>query len=210
MKCRLRMKNVRHDEQRGQSVKPAITDRLRPGKVSHLPVVRLEKILTGNQNPVFIGHMKTKTIGLTLAISFLAGASCFAADPQMGHWKLNEAKSKFTPGTAKNTMVVYEAAGDEVKVRVDGVDANGKSTHNEWTGKFDGKNYPVTGDPTSEARSYKKIDDHTLALTVWHHGRVMTTGRIVVSADGKSRTVATNGRDAKGKTFKNTAVYDKQ
>ena len=166
--------------------------------------------MTGNQNPVFIGRTKTKTIGLALAISFLAGAACFAADPQMGNWKLIEAKSKLTPGTTKNTMVVYEAAGDEVKVRVDGVDANGKSTHNEWTGKFDGKNYPVTGDPTSEARSYKKIDDHTLALTVWHHGRVMTTGRIVVSADGKSRTVATNGRDAKGKTFKNTAVYDKQ
>jgi len=167
-------------------------------------------VLTRNQNPALIGHMKTKTIGLTLAFCFLAGAACFAADPQMGHWKLNEAKSKFTPGTTKNTMVVYEASGNEVKVTVNGVDAKGKSTHNEWTGKFDGKNYPVTGDPTSEARSYKKIDDHTLALTIWHHGRVMGTGRIVVSADGKSRTVTTNGTDAKGKSFKNTAVYDKQ
>jgi hypothetical protein len=166
--------------------------------------------LTGNQNPVFIGHMKTKTIGLTLAICFLAGAACFAADLQMGHWKLNEAKSKFTPGTPKNTMVVYEAAGNEVKVTVNGVDAKGKSAHNEWTGKFDGKNYPVTGDPTSEARSYKKIGDSTLELTLWNHGRVMATGRIVVSADGKSRTVTTNGTDATGKRYKNTAVYDKQ
>src|SRR5260370_11666508 len=96
-------------------------------------------------------------------------------------------------------MVVYEAAGNDVKVTVNGVDAKGKSTHNEWTGNFDGKNYPVTGDPTSEARSYKKIDDRTLELTVWHHGRIMTTGRVVVSADGKSRTVTTNGTDAKGK-----------
>ena len=154
--------------------------------------------------------MRTKTIGLTLAFCFLAGAACFAADPQMGHWKLNEAKSKFMPGTAKNTMVVYEAAGNEVKVTVDGVDANGKSTHNEWTGKVDGKNYPVIGDPTSEARSYKKIDDRTLQLTLWYHGRVMATGRIVVSADGKSRTVAINGTDAKGKKVKNTSVYDKE
>ena len=153
---------------------------------------------------------KTKTIGFTLAICFLAGAVCFAADPQMGTWKLNEAKSKFTPGTTKNTMVVYEAASNEVKVTVDGVDARGKPTHNEWTGKFDGKNCPVTGDPTSEARSYKKIDDRTLELTIWNHGRVMATGRIVVSADGKSRTVATRGTDPKGKKFKNTAVYDKQ
>jgi hypothetical protein len=179
-------------------------------KVLSCRLLASRKILTENQNPVLIGRMKTKTLGLTLALCFLAGAACFAADPQMGHWKLNEAKSKFAPGSPKNTMVVYEAAGDEVKVTVNGVNANGKSTHNEWTGKFDGKNYPVTGDPTSEARSYKKIDDHTLALTMWHHGRVMTTGRIVVSADGKSRTVATNGRDAKGQTFKNTAVYDKQ
>jgi hypothetical protein len=157
-----------------------------------------------------MGVMKTKTIGLTLAFCFLAGAVCFAADPQMGHWKLNEAKSKFTPGTPKNTKVVYEAAGDEVKVTVDGVDAKGKSTHNEWSGKFDGKNYPVTGDPTSDARSYKKINDRTLELTFWNHGRVMATGRIVVSADGKSRTVALNGTTPKGKKFKNVAVYDKQ
>jgi hypothetical protein len=194
---------------KGQFVKPAITNRLRSGEGSYLPIGSVKKILTENQNPVLIAHMKTKKLGLTLAICFLAGAACFAADPQMGTWKLNEAKSKFEPGSPKNTMVVYEAAGNEVKVTVNGVDAKGKSTHNQWTGKFDGKNYPVTGDPTSEARSYKKIDDHTLALTVWYHGRVMTTGRIVVSADGKSRTVTTNGTDATGKKIKSTAVYDK-
>jgi hypothetical protein len=166
--------------------------------------------LTGNQNPVFIGHMKTKALGLTLAFCFLGGALCFAANPQMGTWKLNEAKSKFTPGTTKNTMVVYEAAGDQVKVTVNGVDAKGKSTHNQWTGRFDGKNYPVTGDPNSDARSYKKIDDRTLELTIWNHGRVMGTGRIVVSADGKSRTVTANGTTAKGKKFNNTEVFDKQ
>jgi hypothetical protein len=166
--------------------------------------------LTENQNPVLIAHMKTKTFGLTLAICFLAGAVCFAANPQMGSWKLNEAKSKFAPGSPRNTMVVYEAAGNEVKVTVNGVDAKGKSTHNQWTGKFDGKNYPVTGDPTSNARSYKKVDDRTLELTVWNHGRVDVTGRIVVSADGKIRTVTINGIDKAGKRFKNTAVYDKQ
>jgi hypothetical protein len=194
---------------KGQSAKPAITNCLRPGEGSYLPVVSVKKTLTENQNPVLIAHMKTKNLGLTLAICFLAGAACFAADPQMGTWKLNEAKSKFDPGTPKNTMVVYEAAGNEVKVTVNGVDAKGKSAHNEWTGKFDGKNYPVTGDPTSDARSYKKIDDRTLALTVWHHGRVTATGRIMVSADGKSRTVTTNGTDANGKKIKSTAVYDK-
>jgi hypothetical protein len=69
--------------------------------------------------------MKTKTIGLTLAFCFLAGAACFAADPQIGSWKLNEAKSKFTPGVPKNTVVVYETVGDQVKVTVEGTDAKG-------------------------------------------------------------------------------------
>ncbi len=84
-----------------------------------------------------MGHMKIKTLGLILAFCFLGGALCFAADPQMGTWKLNEAKSKFTPGTTKNTMVVYEAAGDQVKVTSNGVDAKGKSTHIQWTGRFE-------------------------------------------------------------------------
>jgi|SRR5450432_2411962 len=153
--------------------------------------------------------MKTKTFVLTLALCFAAGAVCFA-NPQMGTWKLNEAKSKIAPGMAKNNTVVYEAAGDDVKVTVDGTDADGKATHNEWTGKFDGKDYAVTGDPTSDMRSYKKIDDRTLKLTIKKDGKVTASGRVVVSADGKSRTVTVSGTDAKGKKMKSMSAYDKQ
>jgi hypothetical protein len=147
---------------------------------------------------------------LTLGLCFFAGAVCSAADLQMGTWKLNEAKSKFAPGAAKNQNVLYEAAGDSVKVTIDGVDGEGKAAHNEWTGKYDGKDYRVTGDPTSDTRSLKRIDDRTFELAVKKDGKVTVTGRIVVSADGKSRTVTTSGTNAKGKKFKNTAVYDKQ
>jgi hypothetical protein len=168
------------------------------------------KNIDGSSNSCLDKHMKTKALGLTLAFCFWGRALCFAADPHMATWKLNEAKSKFTPGTTKNTMVVYEAAGDQVRVTANGVDAKGKSTHNQWTGRFDGKNYPVTGDPNSDARSYKKINDRTLELTIWNHGRVTGTCRIVVSADGKSRTVTSTGATAKGETFNNTAVFDKQ
>ena len=80
----------------------------------------------------------------------------------MGTWKLNEAKSTIPAGAPKNTTVVYSAAGDSVKVTVDGVTGDGKPAHNEWTGKFDGKDYPVTGDPTTDARAYKKVDDRTM------------------------------------------------
>lgn len=153
--------------------------------------------------------MKIKTIGLSLALCFAAGAACFAS-PQMGTWKLNEAKSKFAPGMPKNHTVVYAAAGDNVKVTVDGTDKAGKATHNEWTGKFDGKDYPVIGDPSSDARSYKTVDARTLELTVKKHEKVTVTGRIVVSANGKTRTVTTNGTDAQGKKFSNMGVYDKR
>jgi hypothetical protein len=154
--------------------------------------------------------MKTRTIILSVVLFFVAGAMCLASNPQMGTWKLNEAKSKIAAGSPKNATVVYEAAGDQVKVTVDGVDGEGKPTHNEWTGKFDGKDYPVTGDPTSDTRSYKQVDDRTLDLTVKKDGKVTVSGKVVVSADGKSRTVSTSGTDPKGSKVKNTSVYDKQ
>lgn len=145
-----------------------------------------------------------------------AAAAAPAADANMGSWKLNEAKSKLGPpsanvgGVAKNNTVVYEAAGDNVKITVDGIHSDGKAAHNEWTGKFDGKDYPVTGDPNSDARAYERVDDHTLEMTVKKGGKVTVTGRIAVSADGKSRTVTTSGTDSNGTKFSSTAVYDKQ
>ena len=154
--------------------------------------------------------MKARAIALTVALCFIAGSLCFAAsDPNIGSWKLNEAKSKFAPGSSKNVTVVYEVVGDKVKVTVDGIDGAGKPTHNEWTGKYDGKDYPVTGDPTSDERSLKTVDDHTLVLTVQKDDKVTVSGRIVISADGKTRTVTTSATDSKGKKVENTAVYDK-
>src|SRR5713101_8788092 len=148
--------------------------------------------------------MEARTIVPTLVLCFVGAAVCFAADANMGTWKLNEAKSKLAPGAPKNNIVVYEAAGDNVKITVDGIDSDGKPTHHEWTGKFDGNDYPVTGDPTSDMRAYKRVNDHTLALTVKKSGKVTVTGQVVVSADGKSRTVTVNGTDAKGKKTTST------
>jgi hypothetical protein len=155
-------------------------------------------------------NMKARTTILTLLVCFVAGAMCFASDVNMGTWKLNDAKSKIAPGMGKNDTVVYEAAGDNVKVTVDGTDSDGKPTHNEWTGAFDGKDYPVTGDSTSDMRSYKRVNDHTLALTDKKDGKVTFMGRIMVSADGKSRTVTLTQTDSMGKKMKSVAVYDKQ
>jgi hypothetical protein len=153
--------------------------------------------------------MKTRMVGLSFILCLAAGAFCLGADdPMLGTWKLNEAKSKITPGAPKNTTVVYAAAGDQIKVTVDGTDADGKSSHSEWTGKFDGKDYPVTGDATADMRSYKK-DGKDLELTNKKDGKVTATGKVVVSADGKTRTVTISWTDAKGAKMTSTAVYDK-
>jgi hypothetical protein len=154
--------------------------------------------------------MRTRTSVLTLVLCLLAGAACFASDAQMGTWKLNEAKSKLAAGMPKNSAIVFEAAGDSIKVSIDGTDTAGKPTHSEWTGKLDGKDYPVTGDPNSDARSYKQIDDRTLEFTIKKGDKVTVTGKVVISSDGKTRTATSNGTDPQGKKFKSTSVYDKQ
>jgi hypothetical protein len=154
--------------------------------------------------------MKTRTVLVAVLVFLVCVTMSFAQSPQMGTWKLNEAKSKIPAGAPKNTTVVYEAAGDNVKVTVDGVDGQGKPAHNEWTGKFDGKDYPVTGDTASDVRSYKQINDNTLELTAKKGDKVTITGKISVSADGKTRTVNATGTDPSGKKVKTEGVYDKQ
>jgi hypothetical protein len=153
--------------------------------------------------------MRAKTIALTISLVFVSVALGFQSDVQLGTWKLNEAKSKFA-GKARNHTVVYEAAGDQIKVTVEGVDEKGNAVRSEWTGKYDGTDYPVTGDANSDTRSYRIIDKNTLELTGKKGGKTTLTGRIVVSNDGKSRTVTTTATDAQGKKVTNVAMYDKQ
>jgi hypothetical protein len=154
--------------------------------------------------------MKTSKSLFALAVLLAAVGVCFAADDaNMGTWKLNEAKSKMAAGAPKNTDVVYEAAGDSVKVTVDGVATDGKPTHNEWTGKFDGKDYALVGDSTADTRAYTRVNANTLKLTNKKGGKVTTSGTITISADGKTRTVATT-TEAAGKKISSSAVYDKQ
>src|SRR6266571_4609493 len=153
--------------------------------------------------------MKTRITVMAVALSFVAAAVCFAANPHMGTWKFNEAKSKMPAGRGKNTTVVYAEQGDKIKVTVDGIDKDGKPTHSVWVGKFDGKAYPVKGNLPYNAVAYKMVNDRTNDITAMKDGKVGWNGRITVSADGKSRTVTINGTDAQGKKFKAKVVYDK-
>jgi len=154
--------------------------------------------------------MRTKSILMALVVCFVGATIALAADPFIGTWKLNAAKSKVSSSGPNNTTVVYEAAGDSIKITTDGTDAQGKPAHSEWTGKFDGKDYPVSGDPNADARAYKKANAHTLTFENKKDGKVGLNGRITISADGKTRTVHLSGTGADGKKFSSTAVYDKQ
>ena len=72
------------------------------------------------------------------------------------------------------------------------------------------KTIPLRGNPNEDMRAYTKIDDNTLEFNLKQGGKTTAGGRIVVPADGKSRTVTVSGTDLQGKKFKSTAVYDRQ
>ena len=154
--------------------------------------------------------MKTRITVAAVTLSFMATAACFAANPHMGTWKLNEAKSKLVPGMGKNTTVTYAEQKDKIKVTVDGVDKDGKPTHGVWVGKWDGKAYPEKGNLSWNSAAYKVVNDRTNDITGMKDGKMVWSGRITVAADGKSRTVTLNGTGADGKKFKAKAVYDKE
>jgi hypothetical protein len=134
-----------------------------------------------------------------------------AEDSNVGTWKLNLAKSKYSPGPApKSQTLKLEAAEDGVKYTADGVGPDGKPTHQEFSAKYDGKDYPFKGNPDADTISYKRIDAHTVEAVTKKGGKTTITAKVVVSPDGKTRTLTMTGKDAKGRDVNNTVVYDKQ
>lgn len=153
--------------------------------------------------------MKARTALLVLVVCLFAVAIYAADSPYMGTWKLNEAKSKIAAGSGKNTTVVYAVSGDSVKVTTDGVDGSGKATHSEWTGKFDGKDYAVTGDPNVDMRSAKQVNERTLEIANKKDGKVVSTAKSEIAKDGKSRELTSHVM-VNGKKVENHYAYDKQ
>jgi hypothetical protein len=154
--------------------------------------------------------MKLRTLVVPLVVCLFAVALCASQNANIGTWKLNEAKSKIPAGAAKNTTVVYSEAGGEITVTTDGVDASGKPAHSEWTGKFDGKPYPVTGTAAVDARAVTAKGDRTLEIVNSKDGKTVGTAKVELARDGKSRTLETEGTSADGKKYKAKFVYDKE
>jgi len=139
-------------------------------------------------------------------------------DHLTGTWKINLAKSKYSPATlapkSGQTRISVTQAG--IKVSTDGVDAQGQATHTEYTAKLDGKDYPwtgtVAGKPSTDqdAVSWKQIDEWTYEVTSKLKGKVTTVNHIAIDHDGKTRTNTVTGTNAQGQAVNNTVVLEKQ
>jgi len=132
-----------------------------------------------------------------------------AANPLVGTWKLNPEKSKNT--TFKSGTTKVDAEGDALKFTVDLQGSDGKAWHWSFAAKLDGKDVPVTGEsPYGESAALTRVDAHTTRVTVKHGGKATVTQTMVVSADGKTRTITTKGVDAKGQPMDSVSVYERQ
>jgi hypothetical protein len=147
-----------------------------------------------------------------LALAALATTSTLlAANTSVGTWKYNAAKSNFDPGPPyKSRTVKVEAHGEGIKVSVDGVSGDGSKHAYSYTANYDGKDNPVTGNPMADTIAYKRIDDNTVEATTKKGSKVASNIKIVVAKDGKSMTVSSKGKNAKGEATSSEVVYDRQ
>ena len=150
------------------------------------------------------------SLAVTLA---LAGSPLAQAEePLFGTWKMNPAKSKYSPGPVpKSNIAKWEADDAGVKLTVDVVPVSGETQHYEASGRFDGKDNPVKGNnPDADTMSFSKVDARTYELVNKKGGKTTLSARIVVAADGKTRITTQTGKNAQGETVKNTTFYEKQ
>ena len=152
-------------------------------------------------------------MGLTILITVVL---CFAAraadDPQMGTWYLNLAKSKYNPGfpiPRSQTQKHEQTGSDGMTYIQDGLDEQGKPVHAEYTAKYDGKAYPVYGDPNRDTVALKRVSAYETKGTNKKVGKVVGTFTRVVSKDGRELTITSKGT-RNGKRYNNVVVYDKQ
>jgi hypothetical protein len=132
------------------------------------------------------------------------------ANPLLGTWKLNVAKSKYT-GTPmpKELTRTVEADGDSVKYTYAGTAADGSPISYGFTVKYDGKDYPMTGTAPGgvDMIAIKRINANKYEATQKKAGKVMANTKVEVSKDGKVTTITSK---SVGGSSDYVAVYDKQ
>jgi len=153
------------------------------------------------------GILATTLVLVALALSVAARA----ADQHSGTWKMNPAKSTYNPGpAAKSVTLRIDSDENNIKVDAQGTDGDGNPMHVEYSAKFDGKDYPITGVPGADTVSVRRIDTQTMEATQKRAGQAVMTVRSTVSKDGNTRTSIFKGKDTQGRDVNNVVVYDKQ
>jgi hypothetical protein len=158
--------------------------------------------------------MRNRLIKAALAACFgivLASSVALAAENWIGTWKLNTARSKFSPRPGPQSQTLkWEKTAEGIRQTSDTVDADGKAGHGSYLSKFDGKDVAWEGNPNADKATAKKIDDNLFVNTWTLAGKQTITAKVRVSKDGKTLMVSQTGRNAKGETVHSIAVYDKQ
>ncbi|MCU1244029.1 MAG: hypothetical protein JWO71_4755 [Candidatus Acidoferrum typicum] len=149
-----------------------------------------------------------------MATLFAATASSVLAQtPALGTWKLNVAKSKYSPGPAPKSMTrTVESAGDKVKYTFEGVAADGSKIAYTFTVAFDGRDYPINGSGApggADAIAIKKTNSGAYEAILKKAGKPILISRVQVSKDSNSTTISQSSADGKGATD-NQMVFDKQ
>jgi hypothetical protein len=140
----------------------------------------------------------------------LAGTSLAqSGNSSLGTWKLRGAMPNVGAGSPTSVILTYEAAGTGVKATLDVVGANGALAHLEFSGRYDGKDNPVTGSgQVGAVVALTRLDANTVRLVHKVDGKVILTETAVVSSDGKTMTVTNT--NAQGNPVEGVAVWDKQ
>lgn len=151
----------------------------------------------------------------TFVVLFIVGSAvgprAQAIDPANGTWELNLTKSKFNPGpAAKSQTRTFDISGQSVKYTLKGIDAQGNPQLVQYMANYDGKDYPMTGSALFDAIAFKRVDAFTMEFTTKKAGKVVGTGRRVVSKDGKVMTVTSTGTNASGQALNDVLVFDKR
>lgn len=149
---------------------------------------------------------------LAASVILCPGVAAQGTDPMFGVWKLDVAKSKYSPGPApKEVTMTIEAAGAGRKVTVTGSDADGAPIKWGYTGNFDRKEYRVTGtNPDADFVILRRVSARATRTTYKLAGKETLVHGLSVSEDGKTLAVATTGVNARGQTVKNNLVFEKQ
>jgi hypothetical protein len=148
------------------------------------------------------------SLGLTaLANSALAGKM----DALLGDWDLNIAKSKFEPKPPmkKYTMKVIDAGTGHLLVKSDWIESDGTPGHVEYSTAFDGKPISILDYPAADT-----VTDTMLNSTTWKSvwtkdGKIVESELQTISADGKTLRDTDEGKDEKGKKYKNRLVFER-